>query len=95
MNVRRLLLDVDKALARPTVLEISAAIEKLPQVEGLNITVTSIDTETLGMDVTIEGANLDYDLIAAAIEQTGAVVHSIDEIVAGRRLVERVPRARR
>lgn len=94
MNVRRLLLDVDKALARPTVLEISEAIEKLPQVEGLNITVTSIDTETLGMDVTIEGTNLDYHAIATAIEQTGAVVHSIDEVVAGKRLVERVPRSR-
>lgn len=94
MNVRRLLLDVDKALARPSVLEISEAIEKLPQVEGLNITVTSIDTETLGMDVTIEGTNLDYPSIAAAIERTGAVVHSIDEIAAGKRLVERVPRSR-
>jgi hypothetical protein len=94
MNIRRLLLDVDKALARPSVLEIAEAIAKVPHVEGLNITVTDIDTETLGMDVTIEGSNLDYDALVAAIEETGAVVHSIDEIVAGERIVERIPRSR-
>jgi len=94
MNIRRLLLDVDKALKRPTILEIAQAIEEVPHVEGLNITVTDIDTETLGMDVTIEGSNLDYAVIVNAIEKTGAVVHSIDELVAGERIVERIPRSR-
>lgn len=94
MNIRRLLLDVDKALARPSLLEIGQAIEGVPQVEGFNITVTSIDTETLGMDVTIEGTNLDYAAIANAIEKTGAVVHSIDELVAGERVVEPIRRKR-
>lgn len=94
MNIRRLLLDVDKALQRPSVLEIGRAIEGLPGVEGVNITVTGIDTETVGMDVTIVGNNLDYDAIEAAIEKTGAVVHSIDELVAGARIVDRIKRSR-
>jgi hypothetical protein len=94
MNVRRLLLDVDKALKRPTVLEVGQAIEGVPEVEGVNITVTGIDTETVGMDVTIEGTNLDYEAIVEAIEKTGAVVHSIDELVAGARIVDRIKRSR-
>lgn len=94
MNIRRLLLDVDKALARPPILEIADAIERVPNVEGANITVTSIDVETVGMDVTIVGTDLDYAAIVDAIEKTGAVVHSIDEIVVGKRLVERIPRSR-
>ena len=94
MNIRRLLLDVDKALQRPSVLEIGRAIEGLSGVEGVNITVTGIDTETVGMDVTIVGDNLDYEAIEAAIEKTGAVVHSIDELVAGTRIVDRIKRSR-
>jgi hypothetical protein len=94
MNIRRLLLDVDKARARPTVLEIARAIEDVAHVEGVNVTVTDIDEETVGMDVTIEGSNLDYEAIVGAIESTGAVVHSVDEVVSGERVVERIPRSR-
>lgn len=94
MNIRRLLLDVDKALKRPSLLEIGQAIEGVAGVDGLNITVTSIDTETVGMDVTIVGNNLDYEAIETAIEKTGAVVHSIDELVAGTRMIDRIKRSR-
>ena len=93
MNVRRLVLDVDKALARPTIIDIANAITTVPSVEAVNITVTEIDVETVGMDVTIEGDGLDYDAIAEAIEHTGAVVHSIDQLVTGR-IIERVARSR-
>jgi hypothetical protein len=68
MNIRRLVLDVDKAIARPTIIEIASAIEATPNVEALNITVTEIDVETIGMDVTIEGDCLEYDSIKEAIE---------------------------
>lgn len=93
-NIRRLLLDVDKAVARPSLVELAEAITSVRGVVGTNITVTEIDIETVGMNVTIEGDALDYDAIVAAIEGTGAVVHSIDEIVAGARVVERVHRGR-
>jgi hypothetical protein len=94
MNTRRLVLDVDKAIARPSLLEIAEAISSCPGVEAANITVTEIDIETVGMDVTIEGQNLDYDTLVKAIETAGAVVHSIDQIVCGERVVERVQRER-
>jgi hypothetical protein len=87
-------LDVDKALARPSLLDIAKAIEACKGVEAINLTVSDIDVETVGMDVTIEGTGLDYDEIARAIENTGAVVHGIEEIVAGDRIVERVRRAK-
>jgi hypothetical protein len=94
MNIRRLVLDVDKALARPQILDIAQAISACPGVEATNLTVTEIDVETLGMDVTIEGQNLDYDVIVRAIESSGAVVHSIDQLICGERIIERVIRAR-
>lgn len=94
MNLRRLVLDVDKAVSRPSLLEIAGAIEAVGGVHGLNITVTEIDVETVGTVVTIEGERLDYDAIVAAIERTGAVVHSIDQIIAGNVIVEMVARTR-
>ncbi len=94
MNIRRLALDVDKAMARPSVIEIAEAIDRVTGVEGVNITVTEIDMETVGMQVTVEGDNLNYPALFKAIESTGAVVHSVDEIVAGGRVVERVARQR-
>jgi hypothetical protein len=87
MNIRRLVLDVDKAISRPSVVEIARAISGVPGVDGLNITVTEIDVETVGMDVAIEGTDLNYDALVQAIEATGAVVHSVDELAAGSRIV--------
>ncbi len=94
MNLRRLVLDVDKAITRPSILEIASAIEAVPNVEGVNVTVTEIDVETVGMDVTVEGNGFEYNAIAKAIESTGAVVHSIDQLISGSRLVEGVRRRR-
>jgi hypothetical protein len=94
MNIRRVLLDVDKAIQRPEIIDIAKAIDAAPGVAGLNITVTEIDVQTVGMDITVEGDNIDVGALFRAIESTGAVVHSIDELAAGERLVERIARRR-
>lgn len=94
MKIRRLVLDVDKAVSRPSLVELAAAIERVEGVQGLNITVTEIDIETVGMDVTVEGDGIDYPGLCKAIEATGAVVHSVDELAAGNRLVDWVKRRR-
>ena len=94
MNVRRLMLDVDRAIDRPDVVTLAGAIDGVRGVEGANITVTDIDIETVGMEVTVEGNDIDVDALIAAIEKAGAAVHSVDEIVVGARVVQRVPRAR-
>ena len=94
MNVRRLQLDVDKAVQRPDLLELAEAIDGVPGVEAVNITVTDIDIETVGTEVTIEGDGIDIPALVAAIEKAGAALHSIDEVVVGNRIIDRIPRAR-
>jgi hypothetical protein len=94
MNIRRLVLDVDKAIARPSVIELAEAISSCNGVEALNITVSEIDVETVGMEVTIEGENLNYQQVLEAIESTGAALHSLDQIVCGERIIEHVKRER-
>jgi hypothetical protein len=94
MNIRRMQLDVDKAMARPDLMELAEAISAVSGVEALNVTVTEIDIQTVGMEVTVEGQFIDADQLVRQIEKVGAAVHSIDEVVVGERLVERVPRTR-
>ncbi|OIN78840.1 DUF211 domain-containing protein [Mycobacterium malmoense] len=94
MNIRRMQLDVDKAITRPDLLELAAAIDDVAGVEALNITVSEIDLETVGLEVTVEGESIDATQLIRQIEKTGAAVHSIDEIVVGNRIIERVPRTR-
>jgi hypothetical protein len=94
MNIRRMQLDVDKAMARPDLLELAHAIDGSPGVEALNITVSEIDLETVGLEVTVEGEQIDAQALVKAIERVGAAVHSIDELVVGTRIIDRVPRTR-
>lgn len=94
MNIRRLQLDIDKAIARPDLIELAEAIDTVPGVQAVNITVTDIDLETLGTEATIEGDHIDMAALVAAIENVGAALHSIDEIVVGERIVEHVSRHR-
>ncbi|WP_205437240.1 DUF211 domain-containing protein [Edwardsiella tarda] len=94
MNIRRLTFDVDKAISQPTIIEIAQAIHCCSGVSAFNITVSDIDIETVGMDVTIVGEYLDHDQLVEAMENTGAAVHSVDQIVCGSEIVERSPRAR-
>jgi hypothetical protein len=94
LNIRRIVLDVDKAVSRPTIPELAEAICRVHGVEAVNITVTEIDIETVGFNVTIEGENIHYPELEQAIEHTGAAVHSIDQLVAGNRIVEEIRRGR-
>jgi len=94
MNIRRLVLDVDKAIRQPTLIDLAKAIGSVKGVEGTNITVTEIDLETVGTVVTVEGNQIDFPNLVKAIESTGAVLHSVDEIATGERLVEAIKRRR-
>jgi hypothetical protein len=94
LNLRRLVMDVDKAVRAPSLIEVAEAIQRCEGVAACNITVSEIDIETVGTNITIEGTGLDYEEIVRAIEKTGAVVHGLDQVIAGDRMLENVPRAR-
>ncbi|MEM0157697.1 MAG: DUF211 domain-containing protein [Thermoplasmataceae archaeon] len=92
MTVRRVILDVDKALNRPSLLELASAIEKVPGVEAVNVSVTEMDMETMGTIITVEGNGIDFSELINSIEETGSVIHSVDEIAVGKRIVESIRR---
>ncbi len=88
MNLRRIVLDVAKGLNRPTLVELANAIGKIKGVDAVNISVNEMDMETMGLIITVEGDGIDSESLIKEIDEIGCAVHSIDEVVAGKRLIE-------
>jgi hypothetical protein len=63
-------------------------------VHGLSITITDVDLEAVSANVTIEEDEMDYDVLATPTESTSAVVHSIDDIGDGKKIIEMGSRKR-
>ncbi len=92
VNVRRMILDVHKSVIRPTLVELTEVVSKVSGVEGVNIAVTEMDVGTMGLNVIVEGQNIDYETLMNSIAESGAVIQSIDEIAAGKKLIENIKR---
>ena len=88
-GIRRIVLDVLKPHS-PRLTDLALMIAKDPKVDGVNISVKEVDQSTESISVTLEGDNIDYESIKEILEQAGAVIHSIDQVVAGKELIEEV-----
>jgi hypothetical protein len=88
-NLRRLVLDVLKP-AEPTIVQLAQRLADLEGVDGVNISIYEIDRRVENAKITVEGHNLRYDGVAYIIEENGGSIHSIDEVAAGKMLIEDV-----
>jgi len=86
-KVRRLVLDVLKPL-EPTIIELAQQLSTLPGVEAVNISIYEIDRRVENAKITIEGTDILYQSVVETIQQNGGTVHSIDEVVAGKIIIE-------
>jgi hypothetical protein len=91
-NLRRLVLDVLKPMD-PSIEELARLLADLEGVDGVNISIYEIDRRVENAKITIEGQNLMYEEIVSVIAENGGSVHSIDEVAAGRVLIEDVDTA--
>ena len=91
-GLRRLVLDVLKPLRDPSIVDVALELSKAPGVEAVNITVNEVDVETLSLTVVVEGDNIDFAAVKRVFDEVGAAIHSIDQVVAGERIVELPPK---
>ena len=87
--IRRLVLDVLKP-HKPSVVEVSEALSHLDGVEGVNIIINEIDQQVENAKVIIAGISINFNEIQAKLEEFGATIHSVDEVAAGKKIVEEV-----
>lgn len=88
-NLRRVVLDVLKPM-EPDIVELSQLLADLEGVDGVNIAIYEIDRRVENAKITIEGNNLPYEKVVIVIEENGGAVHSVDEVAAGKILIEDV-----
>ena len=86
-TVRRLVLDVLKPLD-PTIIQLAQLLSELPGIEAVNISIYEIDRKVENAKITIEGSDIVYESVIETIQQNGGSVHSIDEVVAGKMIIE-------
>ena len=87
--IKRIILDVLKPHA-PSIIEVAERLSNLEGISGVNITLEEVDAETDSIKITIEGNNIDYESVKREITECGAVIHSIDGVSAGIKIIDEV-----
>jgi hypothetical protein len=88
-EIKRLILDVLKP-HNPSLVDLSIQLGDMHGVSGVTCMLEEVDQETESIKITIEGSDIDFGLVEKTIEQMGAVIHSIDGVSAGKKIVDAV-----
>ncbi|MCE5296461.1 MAG: DUF211 domain-containing protein [Euryarchaeota archaeon] len=88
-EIKRLVLDVLKP-HHPSIIDLAKKLSVVEGVSGVNCSLQEVDQETESIKITIEGNNVDCDIVEEVISESGAVIHSVDSVSAGKKLVEEV-----
>lgn len=86
-KIRRLVLDVLKPM-EPTIIEMAEIISRNDGVSAVNISMVEIDLKVENAKITIEGDNIIYAEMEKLIQELGGSIHSIDEVVAGKMIID-------
>lgn len=86
-KIRRLVLDTLKP-HDPTIIELAKSLSEVEGVEAVNISIYEMDRKVENAKITIEGNDINYERIEAIIVDNGGAIHSIDEVVAGKIIID-------
>jgi hypothetical protein len=89
--VRILVLDVLKP-HKPNILELGKVICADKSVDGVNISVYAVDEKTESLKMILEGGDIDFEKVRGLLENNGAVIHSMDKVVLGKRNILEAPK---
>lgn len=86
-ELRKLVLDVLKP-HNPDIVVFAKDLASLQGIDGVNISVYEIDREVENVKITLIGRFIDIEPIKEIIKDAGATIHSIDEVAAGKEVVD-------
>ena len=88
-SIKRLILDVLKPHT-PSIIELAERLGDISGISGVNISLEEVDADTDSVKITIEGTDIPYVTVKKEISECGAVIHSIDGVSAGLKMVDEV-----
>lgn len=86
-KVRRIVLDTLKP-HDPSIIEMAERLSDLDGILAVNISIYEMDRKVENAKITIEGDTISFEAVAIIIEELGGAIHSIDEVVAGRKIID-------
>ena len=73
-----------------SVVELTRRLSSLRGISGVTCTLEEVDRETESIKRTIEGLNVEVEQVEEILSECGAVIHSVDSVSAGKKIVEEV-----
>ena len=86
-EIRRLVLDTLKP-HEPSIIEMACQLSDLEGIAAVNISIYEMDRKVENAKITIEGESVSYRTVLDLIEELGGAVHSVDEVVAGSKIID-------
>lgn len=80
VETKRINLDVLKP-HEPNILEFASRLAEAATACEVSVTVLEMDEKTETLDVVVEGANIQFDRLEAAVKSLGGSIHSIDQVL--------------
>ena len=72
----------------PSIIELAGQLGDLEGIDAVNISIYEMDRKVENAKITVEGADISYSVVIQLIEDMGGTVHSVDEVVAGSRIID-------
>jgi len=86
-KIRRLVLDTLKPI-EPSIIELARQISELNGINAVNISISEIDHHVESAKITVEGDDIHYENLLKLIQDSGGSIHSVDEVVAGKMIID-------
>jgi len=86
-KIRRVVLDTLKPLEL-SIVDLARDLSELDGVQAVNISIVEIDHKVENAKITIEGDDINTKIVIKLIEDQGGSVHSMDEVVAGKMIID-------
>jgi hypothetical protein len=86
-KIRRLVLDVLKPY-EPTIVEMAQLLSDIDGIDAVNISIYEIDRRVENAKLTIQGTDISFSVVLDVIQENGGAIHSIDEVVAGKLIID-------
>ncbi len=86
-KIRRIVLDTLKPM-EPNIIEMAKKLSVIDGVSAVNISLVEIDLKVENAKITIEGEDINFEDVEELIQDMGASIHSIDEVVAGKEIID-------